>query len=304
MFFCNRAKFTPGRSGGSRFWVLLFAAVLVCWPVMAPAKGAKEGPRFAKLDRMRVHYESYGQGSDALVFVHGWTCDLSFWKDQVPAFKDKTRVILIDLPGHGLSDKPRIAYTMDLFARAVEAVLRESKVNRAVLVGHSMGTPVIRQFYRKYPEKTIALVIVDGSLRPFPDKAAAEKFFEPLRGPNYAIAAERLIDGMLQPMADPVLKGEIKAAMLRTPQYVAVSAMEGMLNEGIWQQDKITVPTLAIMAQASNWAADNEQFDRSIAPNLDYQTWPEVSHFLMMEKPKEFSSALSNFLVKIGFLKR
>ncbi|MBZ5536595.1 MAG: alpha/beta hydrolase [Acidobacteriia bacterium] len=303
MFHCNKAGVTPRGSRGPHFWVFVFAVVMVGWTIMAPAKEAKTGPRFAKFDRMRVHYESYGQGSDALVFVHGWMGDLSFWKGQTPAFKDKTRVILIDLPGHGLSDKPQIAYTMDLFARAVEAVLRDLKVNRAVLVGHSMGTPVIRQFYRKYPDKTIALVIVDGSLRPFSDKAAAMKFFEPLRGSSYPIAAEHLIDGMLQPVADPALREEIKTAMLQTPQHVAVSALDGMLDEGIWQQDKITVPTLAIMSQASNWVADNEQFDRSIAPNLNYQTWPEVSHFLMMEKPKEFNEALSSFLIKIGFLK-
>ena len=303
MFFC------PGNPANSRrlrrllISAVVFVAFLSCRPAPISAKEAKIGSHFAKLDRMRVHYESYGQGRDALVFVHGWLADLSFWKGQVPSFKDKTRVILIDLPGHGLSDKPQVAYTMDLFARAVEAVLRDSQVNRAVLVGHSMGTPVIRQFYRNYPKKTIALVIVDGSLRPFPDRAAAVKFFEPLRGPTYPQTAERLIDSMVQPVADPSLRGEITEVMLKTPQHVAVSAMDGMLDEGIWQQDKINVPTLAIMAQSSNWAADNEQFDRSIAPNLDYQIWPVVSHFLMLEKPKEFNEALSAFLIKIGFLK-
>jgi pimeloyl-ACP methyl ester carboxylesterase len=303
MFFSRRANVTSRGLRRPHPLVFVFGVVLVCWPVIAPAKEAKTESRFAKLDRMRVHYMNYGQGSDALVFVHGWMCDLSFWKGQPPAFKDKARVILIDLPGHGLSDKPQTAYTMDLFARAVEAVLRDSKVNRAVLVGHSMGTPVIRQFYRKYPEKTIALVIVDGSLRPFPDKAGALKFFEPLRGPSYPIAAEHLVDTLLQSMADPSLRGEIKGVMLQTPKYVVLSSLDGMLDEGIWQLDKINVPTLAIMAQASNWAADNEEFDRSIAPNLDYQTWPGVSHFLMLEKPKEFNEALLTFLIKIGFMK-
>src|SRR6185503_11087712 len=113
--------------------------------------------RWAKLDGNRVHYKSYGKGRDALVFVHGWTCDMSFWSDQIPAFVNQTRVIAIDLPGHGKSDKPDITYSMDLFARAVDAVLKDAGVARAVLVGHSMGTPVIREFYRKYPEKTIGL---------------------------------------------------------------------------------------------------------------------------------------------------
>jgi pimeloyl-ACP methyl ester carboxylesterase len=132
-----------------RFTVL--AAVLICAfsSAAAPAP-AESASRFATLDGMKVHYESYGAGRDAVVFVHGWTCDLTFWKAQVPAFAAKTRTLAIDLPGHGRSDAPRTTYSMDLFARAIDAVMRDAGVDRAVLVGHSMGTPVVRQFYRRY----------------------------------------------------------------------------------------------------------------------------------------------------------
>ncbi len=96
--------------------------------------------------------------------IHGWTCNLDNWRDQIPDFAKRGRMIAIDLPGHGLSVKPQITYAMDLFARAVDPVLRDAEVKRAVLVGHSMGTPVARQFYRRYPETTLAIVIVDGPL--------------------------------------------------------------------------------------------------------------------------------------------
>src|ERR1043165_9182525 len=92
-------------------------------------------------DGARVHYESYGKGKDAVVFIHGWTCDLSFWRGQAPVYQ-KRRSLLIDLPGHGQSDKPEVSYTQERFARAVEAVMRDEGVERAVLVGHSMGGPV------------------------------------------------------------------------------------------------------------------------------------------------------------------
>jgi len=260
--------------------------------------------RFAKLDGFRVHYKSYGKGQDALVFVHGWTCDMTFWRGQVADFERRTRVIAIDLPGHGQSDKPQIAYTMDLFARAVEAVLRDADARRAVLVGHSMGTPVIREFYRKYPQMTLGLVIVDGPLRPFGDKKMMEQFIEPLRGPNYKEQAAKFIDMMLGPQITPALREEIKTSMLNTTQRVAISAMEGMADESIWKQDKINVPVLAILAKSPFWPADNEQFFRSLAPNLDYRMWEGVSHFLMMEKPKEFNETLAAFLGKNGWLKQ
>lgn len=261
-------------------------------------------PSDAKLDGHRVHYVNLGIGREALVFIHGWTCNLNFWSRQAPAFATRTRVIAIDLPGHGQSDKPEVAYTMDLFARAVDAVLLDAGVDRAVLVGHSMGTPVIREFYRKYPQKTLGLVIVDGPLRAFGDKKMMEQFLAPLRGPGYRDWADKFIDSMFGPSASAELRAEIKSPMLSTPQHVAVSAMDGMAEESIWKEDKINVPTLAIMAKSGFLPADAEQFYRSIAPNIDYQVWEGVGHFLMMEKPREFNEALGGFLVKNSLLKK
>src|SRR5438046_164487 len=132
--------------------------------------------RSVPLDGAKVHYTEWGAGENALLFVHGWSCDETFWAAQAPALGAKFHVITIDLPGHGQSDKPQVPYTMDLYARAIDTVLADAKVKAATLVGHSNGTPVIRQFYRKFPEKTRALVIVEGGLRPFGDKAMMEKF--------------------------------------------------------------------------------------------------------------------------------
>ncbi|MGA9771980.1 MAG: alpha/beta hydrolase [Blastocatellia bacterium] len=259
---------------------------------------------YAMLDQSRVHYKSLGKGDRALIFIHGWTCDMNFWRLQVPAFADNTRVIAIDLPGHGQSDKPKVDYTMDLFARAIDAVMRDAKVEKATLVGHSMGTPVIRQFYRKYPQKTLALVIVDGGLRPFGKKEQMEAYLAPLRGPNYKEAAVRMIDGMIAAMKSAELRQQIKDSMLATPQHVAVSAMDAMADETLYAPDRINVPVLAILAKSPFWPPDSEQFFRSLAPDLEYQMWDGVSHFLMMDKPVEFNDALSAFLVKKGFLKK
>jgi pimeloyl-ACP methyl ester carboxylesterase len=270
-------------------------------PTRLPAPESRD----AKLDGHSVHYESHGKGAEALVFVHGWTCNSNFWSRQVPAFANRTRVIAVDLPGHGKSDKPKIDYTMDLFARAVDVVLKDAGVERAVLVGHSMGTPVIREFYRKYPGKTLALVIVDGPLRAFGDKKTMEPLLAPLRGPDYKEQAGKIIEMMFFGQNTTAeLRNEIKNSMLETPQSVALSAMDGMIDETIWKQDKINVPVLAIMAKSPLYPADNEQFYRSIAPNMDYQSWDGVGHFLMMEKPKEFNDALVAFLTKNGLLKK
>ncbi len=260
--------------------------------------------RFTTLDGMRVHYLSYGKGSEALVLIHGWTCNVDNWRDQMPEFARRNRVIAIDLPGHGQSDKPQITYNMDLFARAVEAVLRDARVKRAVLVGHSMGTPVARQFYRKYPEKTLAIVIVDGALQAFADKAMMDRLMAGFRGANYKVVATQMLTAMAGPNLSAEAQERIKASFLNTPQHVVVSAMEGMADASIWGEDKIKVPVLAIMAKNPFYPPDMEQRYRSLAPNLDFQMWSGVGHFIMMEKPKEFNAAVLAFLDKNQLLKK
>jgi pimeloyl-ACP methyl ester carboxylesterase len=288
----------------------LFLSTLVLAGMLASAAlvTAKDNPaaesRYTTLDGARIHYVNYGKGSEALVLVHGWTSNLEFWNAQMNELAKRNRLIAIDLPGHGLSDKPQITYNMDLFARAVDSVLRDAKVKRAVLVGHSMGTPVMRQFYRKYPEKTLALVIVDGALRPFGNKALADQIMAGFRSPNYKQVGEQMLSMMSGPSLSAADRERIKASMLNTPQYVMVSAMEGMFDNSIWGLDKINVPVLAIMAKNPMYPAGMEQNYRDTAPNLDFQMWDGVGHFLMMEKPKEFNDAVIAFLDKHKLLKK
>jgi pimeloyl-ACP methyl ester carboxylesterase len=262
----------------------------------ASEPGAPES-RFTEFDGLKLHYTNYGEGPMAVVFVHGWSCDETVWEKQGPALiAQNVRAITIDLPGHGQSDKPRIDYTMHLYARAIDAVLRDANVEKAVLVGHSNGTPAIRQFYRLFPAKVGALVIVDGKLRPFVDAAAMEKFIAPLRGDDYPKVAAEFIDMMTKPIADQKLRARIKSAMLQTPQYVAVSEFENTMAPELWTPDKIEVPVLMVLAKQPMWNAEYEQFARSLIAQLDYQVWDGVSHFLMMEKPAEFTKTLLGFM--------
>src|SRR5262249_18539836 len=156
---------------------------------------------------------------------------MTVWRFQVPALEGKFRLILIDLPGHGQSDKPKIDYTMDLFARAVNEVMKDADVEEAVLTGHSMGTPVVRQFYRLFPKKTRGLVAVDGALKPFSTKKAdAEKFVARFEGPDFKEQTGKFIDSMFMPKTPAEVRDKVKAVVQKTPQHVAVSAMKNMFD--------------------------------------------------------------------------
>src|SRR5499427_5943383 len=100
----------------------------------------------ASVDGIQLHSTTSGKGAKTVVLVHGWTCDETTWESQVPVLSKEFRVITLDLPGHGKSGSPKDGkLTMDLFAKAVDAVRAEAKAERVVVVGHSMGTPVVIQ---------------------------------------------------------------------------------------------------------------------------------------------------------------
>jgi pimeloyl-ACP methyl ester carboxylesterase len=264
----------------------------------------KASSQFVKLDDIRVHYKSLGTGETALVFIHGWTCDLTFWRAQVPAFDGKVRMVLIDLPGHGKSDKPKIDYSADLFARAVDAVLQDAGVKSAVLVGHSMGTPVARQYYRLYPKKTRALVAVDGALRRSTNKKEEiDKFIGRYKGADFKEQIGKAVDGMFPKDAPAGLRDKVKAIMQSAPQHVVVGALEWMADPAIWTDDEIKVPLQAIMAKNPPRNAMDVAYVRKLAPHVDFHVMEGVGHFLMMEKPKEFNELLTAFLEKQEILK-
>lgn len=266
--------------------------------------------RFALLNGNKVHYETYGAGEEAVVFVHGAMSDLTYWKPQISAIERKRRIILVDLPGHGLSDKPKVEYRMDLYARAINAVLSDAGVTRAVLVGHSMGTTVVRQFYRRYPEKTRALVFVDGPLRPLaPSQEIGEKFIEPFRGPEYRKAVESFFNTFIAtPQTSEELRKSILDKWFKTPQHVIVSVLEYALlpqsDPDVWKADKIDVPVLAIYTKMPYVPSDNEQFLHSLAADLEYQVWEGVGHNLTVEKSAEFNHALTVFLDRIALVRK
>jgi sigma-B regulation protein RsbQ len=308
-----------------RHRLLLITAALLAVAVLAHTQTASAQPktsqpesRFAKLDGARVHYVNYGKGDDALVLIHGWTQNIDAWRDQIPEFAKHYRVIALDLPGHGKSDKPRFTkepvpkdqpgkpfvYSMDHFARAVAAVMGDAKVKHAVLAGHSMGTPVARQFYRQHPEQTRAIIVVDGSLRPFGNPAMMDQMIANLRGPNYGATIDQMFGMMFGKNLSTETQERIKASTANTPQYVLVSAFEGMADSAIWGEDKINLPVLAIMAKNPFFPPNVEESFRGIAPKMEFHMWDGVGHFLMMEKPNEFNAAVIAWLDKNGLLKK
>jgi pimeloyl-ACP methyl ester carboxylesterase len=108
-------------------------------------------------DGTALWVRSFGPAdAPTIVFVHGWTCAAEFWKLQVQALKGERRLVAFDLRGHGQSERPRDRnYTIETFAKDLDSVI-EAFVpagERAMLVGHSLGSMTIVAWAGAHPEK-------------------------------------------------------------------------------------------------------------------------------------------------------
>jgi len=255
--------------------------------------------QFAKFETNRVHYISAGKGTNVIVFVHGWSGNAGFWKEQVPALAQKARLLLVDLPGHGRSEKPRVDYTMDFFARGVLAVMREARADKAALVGHSMGVPVICRVHAQAPDKVAALVAVDGLLRrPQLKPEDVERFTAPFERPDYRAHVTNFIYSMFTDSATYPLRDQVLREVIVTPHHVMASAMNNMFNavQPAWDPKNVTVPVLVLNAPNPRWTSEYESYARALSPATDYRVIEGTGHCLMLEAPAKFNEALVSIL--------
>jgi sigma-B regulation protein RsbQ len=253
----------------------------------------------ATVDGIQIHSSSAGKGPKTVILVHGWTCDETTWSEQVPVLSKKYRVLTLDLPGHGKSGAPADGkLSMDLFARAVEAVRAEANANHVVLVGHSMGTPVIVQYARLYPKHVAALVFVDGLVTlgngrgPAPDPSQ-------MSGLAGRKNRETMIRGMFSASTTPANQTKILDMMLAPPDTTAVGAMNATFDPAIWKGDVLSMPVLGIYAEKS--AINNPPYMKEHFPKLEYHEVAGSGHFVMLDKPEEFNALLLAFLSRQKF---
>jgi pimeloyl-ACP methyl ester carboxylesterase len=247
-----------------------------------------------------VAYLDRGTGDTAVVLVHGWASDHRVWYEQVDVLAADRRVLAMDLPGHGQSGEPTEPYGMDLFAAGIAAVMDDAGVERATLIGHSNGVPAVRQFYRKYPERTASLVFVDGALRKMFDDSMVEGFLAQFQSDEYSGHVATIVDSMPPYELTDEEREEIRAIALAQPQHAIVGGMTAALDASIWGEDPIEVPLLVVLAAQPAWTHEYEAFVRELVPEVEYVVRVQVSHFLMIERPDRFNETVTEFLAKHG----
>jgi pimeloyl-ACP methyl ester carboxylesterase/ketosteroid isomerase-like protein len=262
---------------------LAFAMGLAVAPVVGTVPSA---------DGVPIRYEASGQGSPAVVLVHCWTCDRHLWDHAAPRLARDHRVVTIDLAGHGESGRARKAWTIEAFGEDVRAVVEALGLDRVVLVGHSMGGPVILEAARRLPGRVVGLVPVD-TLQNVEDKTPPDQiaaFLAPFRT-DYKASAEGFIRKyMFVPGSAPALIDRIVVKTREAPAAIAVACLEAAFGyDAAPAFEAMAAPIRAINAE--RFPTDREA-NRRHAPQFDAVLMKGVGHYLMLEDPDRFDPLL------------
>lgn len=275
-----------------RFGFVLAAATLLtgCGRKSADPGGARSmADVVTSADGIRIAYETHGEGTPALVFVHGWSCDRSYWEGQLQPFSRQFKVVAVDLAGHGESGLGRKTQTMAAFGGDVAAVVEKLGLEHIILIGHSMGGDVIVEAARRLPGRVAGLVWIDtykqlGTPRT-PEQIQA--LMAPFRA-DFVETTRTFVRGMFPPSADRALVERVAADMSAAPPAVAIGALESAISFGREMPralQELKLPVVAI--NPDNKPTDVESMERH---GVQVVLMSGVGHFLDDGGPRAFQS--------------
>lgn len=282
---------TTRRSG--RYVEILLAA-LVVFESAAAQSAATQGGHAGEArshDGVRIAYEVRGDDSTALVFVHGWSCDRAYWREQIEPFSRDFTVVAVDIAGHGESGVEREHWTIQAFGADVAAVAEKLALKDIVLIGHSMGGDVIVEAARRLPGRVTGLIWVDtyrqlGTSR---SEEEIDAMLVPFRR-DFVTTTRTFVRSMFLPGAAPELVEWVAQDMSAAPPAIALGALQAAISFDRVIPSALQELKLPVIALNGAWrATDAESLKRH---GVRVVVMQQAGHFPMLEDPKRFNTVL------------
>lgn len=274
-------------------------------PVLLAGSLAGQSPaseRTTTSEGREIRYQVAGSGPTALVFLHGWACDHSFWDHQVAFFSRDYRVVTPDLAGHGGTPSGADGVSIESLAEDVEAVVRAESLDRVVLVGHSLGGVVALVTAARLPGTAVGVVGVD-SLHDVEQRLTSEMIdpiVEQLEG-DYPAAMRQLTAPLFDADDGALAESVIARAQAADPAAMAalVRAFQHFDTQDALRRAKVPVHCInAAPGRPGTLPTESEHNRRH--GDFTVELIPEVGHFLMLEQPDELNRRLAAVLARWG----
>ncbi len=243
----------------------------------------------------KVYYRITGHGLP-VVFIHGACEDHSIWDQQVKHLSGLCRTVVLDLPGHGRSD-PMREVSIDVYSDFLRSFLREIGIEKAVIVGHSMGGAIALKFCLMQPEMVLALILVDTGAK----LGVHPAFMEAIRNDHVRALKQFVTKYGVSKSTNRQALDSILGLMCRASRETAIADFEACDSFDVRDQiSNIKVPTLIIVGREDSMTPlEWSEFMRDRIEGSKIKVIPGSSHFPMIENPQELNRAMEEFIMGI-----
>ena len=252
------------------------------------------------IDGVRLYYRESGSGP-AAVFIHGYPLDHRLWVDQLAATSRLRRAMAPDLRGHGTSESSGEAIlTMERLADDIAALLAGLGVDRADVVGLSMGGYVALALWERHPQLFRTLTLVDTRAGADNPEARAGRDATATRIVEHGTTAlaDELLPVLLGPNAPALARARLRTMIEATPYETAVGVLAGMRDRAdrTGLLETISVPVLVVTG-ADDRLIPPEQARLLAAaiPGARFEIIPGAGHLPPIEAPEALSRLLVDF---------
>lgn len=260
---------------------------------------------------LRLGYRELGSGPSVLL-LHGWPTSSYLWRNVMPAIAARNRVIAIDLPGFGASDKPTdVRYGFSYFSAALDGFLTALSVDSVSLVGHDLGGPVALHWAMRnrdrlrsvgllntlvYPELSDAVIdfvttLIDPSARDDLTGADGLRSIMRLGVVDASVLTADVLDAVLDPFSDEASRLALAKAGIGLSRRgfadiaAALPAFDVPVRLIYGEQDRVLPDVADTMSRLA-----------SDLPNVEVTALPHCGHFVQEEQPDRVGELLAPFL--------
>jgi non-heme chloroperoxidase len=251
---------------------------------------------------IRLPYVEHGSPTGLpVVLLHGYSDSWRSYEPVLPELPDLARAFALSQRGHGDADRPETGYRPQDFASDVAEFLTAVGVQKAVIVGHSMGSLIAQRFAIDYPHRTLGLVLVGArtSWKTHPGVLElADYVSSSMSDPvDPAFVTDFQRGTLAQPVPAPFFDTAVKAS-LKLPARVWKAVCEECIlqSDHVARLSEIDVPTLILCGANDTFAIDDQAALTAAIPGSRLEIYPSAGHALHWEEPGRFAIDLVRFI--------
>jgi len=270
--------------------------------------------QYMKVNGINTRFWSMGEAGTSVILIHGIGGYVEMWENNIESLSQKHRVYALDLPGFGRSDKPNIPYSFPFISKFVLDFMEALEIERASLIGNSMGGGISLQVAIQFPDKVDKLVLVNsaglgkeltimfrlaslpliGWLLSRPSRKGVRKIL------HECVYDKSLItdDFAERGYQIAALPGAHKAFLIALRSSVTLGGLtEEVLNIFLDKLHTIQAPTLVIWGRQDRiLPVSHAHVAEEKIPHSEIHIFDRCGHLPQIEHPEEFNTLVLNFL--------